>query len=303
MLTLEAATTRATGIFKRYGRTFPWVLRDVDLTVEPGAFTVIVGANGSGKSTLMKVLAGVTRPTLGTVTTRPAEVGYVPERLPERIRMTGRTYLGHMARLRGLDRDHAHRRSESLAEALALEPGLDAPVTALSKGNRQKVCLAQALVAPVGLLVLDEPWSGLDPAADEGLRRELANARQAGAAVIATSHRVGAVAGADHTFVLVNGHLELPSPDGAKTGTHGGRAGRGTDMVRVDLLAPAGTDSTSELPPWARVGSAQRSGDLWALAVRRDRVDGLLANALRAGWSVQRVEPRPTPTSEQRSDS
>lgn len=290
MLTRAAATTQATGIRKRYGASLPWVLRDIDLRVEPGVLTVVVGANGSGKSTLMKVLAGVTRPTRGTVTGRPAEVGYVPERIPERIRMTGRVYLGHMARLRGLDKDHANRRSEDLAETLALDPGLDTPITTLSKGNRQKISLAQALLTPVGLLVLDEPWSGLDRVADEGLRRELTTARRAGTAVIATAHRVGAVADADRTFVLADGFLELPSPDGAETG-----------VVSVEIVPPVGADGAGELSAWPGVGSARRSGEVWHLEVGRDSVDRLLATALHAGWSVHRVEPGPTPASKRQS--
>lgn len=278
------------GVSKRYGRSLPWVLADIDLTVERGAWTVIVGANGSGKSTLMKVLAGVSRPSSGTVTGR-GEVGYVPERLPEQIRMTGRVYLAHMARLRGLDRLDASRRSESLAERLALDPGLDSPITALSKGNRQKVCLAQALLAPVGLLVLDEPWSGLDPVADEGLRREIAEARRAGAAVVATAHRVGAVPEADQTFVLAGGRLEPPpAPPPSQSDLV-------SDLVTVELRPPAGAAPAGELPGWAAaefarpLGEARLLGELWQFTVGRDRVDGLLATALGAGWSVHRVQP------------
>ncbi len=143
-----ATPIRAVGIFKRYGRSFPWVLHDLDLLLEPGSLTEIVGANGSGKSTLLRVLVGVTRPTKGGIATRPAEVGYVPERLPARVRMTGRIYLGHMARLRGLDSATANPRLETLTEAFRLQPGLDTPVAALSKGNRQKILFGSSAARP-----------------------------------------------------------------------------------------------------------------------------------------------------------
>lgn len=291
MVNVDPAATRAVGIFKRYGRSVPWVLRDLDLVLEPGSVTEIVGVNGSGKSTLLRILVGVTKPTRGGVSTRPVAVGYVPERLPARVRMTGRTYLGHMARLRGLDDVEGHARAETLAEAFALHPGLDAPVTTLSKGNRQKICLAQALLTPVGLLALDEPWNGLDPTAHEALRRELAGARLAGTAVVTTAHRVGTVAGAGRTLVLREGRLELPK--GNETAPVRGRAGEaGTaQMVGVELVAPEGVLNPDELPAWPGVEFASRSDRNWQLSVHPGCVDGLLERALRAGWSVHRVEP------------
>jgi ABC-2 type transport system ATP-binding protein len=280
--------TVAVDVSKRYGRARPWVLDGVDLRLEPGTLTVVVGANGSGKSTLLRVLAGVARPTRGRVTARPARVGYVPERLPARIRMTSRGYLAHMARLHGLDDDDVRPRAEALARALALQPGLDVPMATLSKGNRQKVCLAQALMAPVGLLLLDEPWNGLDPAAGEALGRELAVARQGGAAVIATAHRTGAVPGADRTFVISGGHLDA--------GTAGGGGGHGPPTAVVVELSPPNGGTLEELPAWAGVVRARLCGPLWQLEVRADGVDGLLADALATGWSVHRVEPAPTET-------
>jgi ABC-type Mn2+/Zn2+ transport system ATPase subunit len=289
VVNVDATATRAVGIYKRYGRSVPWVLHDLDLVLEPGSLTEIVGANGSGKSTLLRILVGVTRPTRGGVSTRPAAVGYVPERLPARLRMTGRTYLGHMARLRGLDDGEADARAEALAEGFALHPGLDAPIATLSKGNRQKVCLAQALLTPVGLLALDEPWNGLDPTAHEALRHELARAHQAGTAVVSTAHRVGTLAAADRTFVLTEGRLDSPARTAGAPWGPGEMAGTG--FVNVELVAPHARPDSDELPPWAGVESAHRSGRIWYLAVRGQDVDWLLATALGSGWSVRRVEP------------
>jgi ABC-type cobalamin/Fe3+-siderophores transport system ATPase subunit len=88
------------GVWKRYSRSRPWVLRGVDLTVDAGTVHVVGGGNGSGKSTLLRVAAGASVPSRRTVR-RPASVAYVPERLPADLRLTARHHLAHMARLRG----------------------------------------------------------------------------------------------------------------------------------------------------------------------------------------------------------
>ena len=321
MATVAAAVTRASGIAKRYGRFSPWVLEDVGLDLEAGSLTEVVGANGSGKSTLLRILAGVTLPTRGRVVPRPARVGYVPDRLPARIRMDGRTYLAHMAGLRGLDHESARRRAGSLTGAMGLRPGLDTPVSALSKGNRQKISLVQALLAPVGLLVLDEPWTGLDAVGAEALTVEIQRALGAGTAVIASSHRLGTVPGAHRSFVIAGGHLAPAPRSGAATKApaispvaaeeahpasgHSRDRDRSRDLTVVELLAPAGHAewpnaqwSNAQWPnaewqtaEWADGELLEHAGRLWRLAVGPGSVDGLLAAALATGWSVHRVQP------------
>ena len=85
----------------------------------------------------------------------------MPERLPGRLRLTPRQYLAHMGRIRGAGPDQVAARADELLTRLALAPGPDVPIGTLSRGNAQKVALAQALLAPVRLLVLDEPYGGL----------------------------------------------------------------------------------------------------------------------------------------------
>ncbi len=280
---MTTVATVASGLSKRYGRRQPWVIDHLDLRFEPGTLTVVGGANGCGKSTLLRVLAGVSRPTEGLITQRPRQVGYVPERLPARLQMTGREYLAHMGRLRSLDSTYAARRSEDLAARLSLNPSLDVRVRSLSKGNSQKVSLAQAFLAPVGLLLLDEPWSGLDASASEGLREEVSSARREGTAVVATSHRADAIPGSDRYLLLSGGHLrELVPPDAPGT-----RA-----QVVVELVAPhhfAGGDGP---PSWMPHVEAAPLEGVWRVSVLAGpTVDQLLAHALSAGWSVHRVDP------------
>ena len=200
------------GVWKRYSRRGPWVLRDVDLRVEPGSVHVVAGGNGSGKSTLLRVVAGAAVPSRGTVR-RPASVAYVPERLPADLRLTARRYLAHMARLRGLPGDAA----APLLERLAISPGPDVPVATLSRGNARKVALCQAFLAPAALTVLDEPFGGLDGPAAAELTGLIAEARAGGRAVLVSAHTAGEVPGADHEHAIAAGGLGHELPDGART--------------------------------------------------------------------------------------
>ena len=179
---------RLRGVGKRYGRT-GWVLTGIDLDIVAGEAISVAGANGSGKSTLLRLIAGVSRPTRGAVTGHPAVTGYVPDRFPAADAMSSIAYLTHVGRIRGLGTAEARSRGRQMLERLELAGGPRTPIRALSKGNAQKVALAQALIVPPSLLVLDEPWSGLDTAAHGVLGRILDEVVRGGGTVIFTDHR------------------------------------------------------------------------------------------------------------------
>ncbi|MBV9843673.1 MAG: ABC transporter ATP-binding protein [Kutzneria sp.] len=166
---------------KRYGRG-PLVLRGVDLELPRGSLTVVLGENGCGKSTLLRVVAGCTVPTSGRVVGRPCSVAYLPERFPDQLRLSAGDYLRHFARMRGV----AHRMD--LLGRLGFVGDLGQPMSQLSKGNTQKVGITQAFVDPGGLLVLDEPWAGLDAAARALLGDLLGESVRSGATVVVTDH-------------------------------------------------------------------------------------------------------------------
>ncbi|GAA1959098.1 ATP-binding cassette domain-containing protein [Catenulispora subtropica] len=176
------------GVGKQYGRGRP-VLADVDMTVRAGDVVSVVGGNGSGKSTLLRILAGITLPTTGTLTDVPYSVGYVPERFSANTRMAAHSYLCHMGRIRGLPTRRASERADELLERLKLEPGPEFSIRDLSKGNAQKVAVAQSLMTRPDLLILDEPWSGLDTSAHGTLSALITETAAAGAAVVFTDHR------------------------------------------------------------------------------------------------------------------
>jgi ABC-type multidrug transport system ATPase subunit len=198
-----AVTLRLQQVGKRYGRR--WVFEDVDLELPPESLTVVRGANGSGKSTLLRIAAGVTRPSRGTVRRRPQRVALVPDRFAP-PRLSGRAYLEHLGRLRGLGPDVRRRRIDELVELLGLVPGPDVPLHALSRGNAKKVALAQAFLAPAELIVLDEPRAALDQDAEAALEVLVETARAFGAAVLVADH--ADVPGTASRHVLANGRLE-----------------------------------------------------------------------------------------------
>jgi ABC-type Mn2+/Zn2+ transport system ATPase subunit len=178
-------------VWFRYARRAAWTLRTVDATVEPGATVVVLGRNGAGKSTLLQLAAGVLRPVRGTVRDRPRVVGWVPERFPADQPFTAEQYLRRMAALRGLP---GPAPIDHWVERLGLGEHRHTRLADLSKGTAQKAGLAQALLVTPGLLVLDEPWEGLDAVARTLIPSIVAEVTAAGGAVLVSDHR-GEIAG------------------------------------------------------------------------------------------------------------
>jgi ABC-2 type transport system ATP-binding protein len=178
-------------IWFRYTRRGEWTLRGVDLAAHPGDTIVILGRNGAGKSTLLQLAAGVLRPVRGLVRDRPPVIGWVPERFPAEQPFTAGQYLLRMAALRGLrGTAEVHR----WAERLLLGEHLGTRLANLSKGTAQKVGLAQALLVSPGLLILDEPWEGLDSVARTLIPDIVREVTDGGGAVLVSDHR-GEIAG------------------------------------------------------------------------------------------------------------
>jgi ABC-2 type transport system ATP-binding protein len=185
---------RLDDVWFRYGRRADWTLQHVDAAVDPGDAIVVLGRNGAGKSTLLQLAAGVLRPVRGAVRDSPAVIGWVPERFPADQPFTAEQYLSRSAALRGLRGAAAARSIHGWAERLGLTQHLDTRLAALSKGTAQKVGLAQALLVPPELLVLDEPWEGLDAVARAMIPTIVTEVTAAGGAVLVSDHR-GEIAG------------------------------------------------------------------------------------------------------------
>jgi ABC-type multidrug transport system ATPase subunit len=169
----------------RYRHRAPWVLRDVTLTVPRGRVIEVTGSNGAGKSTLLRLLAGIVPPVRGRITGRPAHVGYAPERFPAAQPFTAGAYLGHLARMRGVPAD----RVGEWASRLGFDGLLATRLPDLSKGSAHKAGLIQALIASSGLLVLDEPFAGLDTTTRAALPAILTELASGGTSVIVSDHQ------------------------------------------------------------------------------------------------------------------
>ncbi|MBX6767170.1 MAG: ABC transporter ATP-binding protein, partial [Actinomadura rubrobrunea] len=169
----------------RYTRKGPWILREVSLSLPPGRITEVTGHNGVGKSTLLRLVAGLRSPRRGRITGRPRHVGYAPERFPVGQPFTARSYLSHMAAVRGVPVSTI----DDLADRLRFAHVLDVRLSEMSKGSAHKIGLAQAFLAGPGLLVLDEPFAGLDAETRRALPDLLAELAAEGAMVVLSDHQ------------------------------------------------------------------------------------------------------------------
>jgi ABC-2 type transport system ATP-binding protein len=182
---------------KQYGTLV--ALERLDLRVEPGEVLGVLGPNGAGKTTAIRVLTTVFAPTRGSFTvagfphTRPNEIrkriGVLPESAGFPERQTGEEYLRYHARLYGQSRASARAKAVALLEEVRLLERRHSLISTYSRGMRQRLAIARALVNDPSVVFLDEPTLGLDPA---GQRQVLANVRsiasERGAAVLLSTH-------------------------------------------------------------------------------------------------------------------
>lgn len=208
---------RAEGVCKRYGPVV--ALDDFSLAVERGEVFGLLGPNGSGKTTFMRILAGFLLPSAGAasvggfdvVTDAAAarsRIGYVPESVPLYRHMRVAEFLAFMARLRGVPEVEVEASVLRVAATLSLTDKLRSPIPTLSRGYRQRVALAQALVHDPDVLILDEPTNGLDPRQiieTRNLIRSLAGRHT----VLVSSHILAEMSRtADRVAVMLGGRLK-----------------------------------------------------------------------------------------------
>jgi ABC-2 type transport system ATP-binding protein len=177
------------------------VLKDVSFAVEAGRLTGFVGANGAGKTTTMRIILGVLSAQSGTATWRGAPMtretrqrfGYMPEERGLYPKMSVAEQVVYLGRLHGMSAAAARSKTAELLDRLQLGPRAGDLVEKLSLGNQQRVQIAAALVHDPELLVLDEPFSGLDPLAADTVVTVLRERAAAGAAVLFSSHQLDLV--------------------------------------------------------------------------------------------------------------
>jgi ABC-2 type transport system ATP-binding protein len=212
------------GLRRRYGQLE--ALRGLDLEVTAGECVAVIGHNGSGKTTAVRLIAGLLDPSAGSVAVDGAPVHEEPAATDARAALslvpdtpslyddlTVREHLELVAVAHGAVDASLGERIEALLGRLGLAEKIDVPPGQLSRGMRQKVQLACALIRPWRLLVLDEPVVGLDPASQRTLHELLVEAKRAGKAVVLTTHQLEFARGiADRAIVLSDGVVVADGP-------------------------------------------------------------------------------------------
>ncbi|WP_141580718.1 ABC transporter ATP-binding protein [Actinomadura sp. WMMA1423] len=287
----------ARGVVRRFGPVE--ALRGLDITVPYGQVTALVGANGAGKTTLLLILATLLAPDAGTVRiagrdalARPAEardeLGWMPDTFGVYDQLTVDEYLGFFADAYGLGRQERPQRIRALLSLVHLEDHLGRPVHALSRGQKQRLGLARALVHRPGVLLLDEPASGLDPRSRIELRDLLRSLAAEGVAVLVSSHILSELEEIADRVVLVD--------HGRTVGDHAmadltGAAARVRWRIRSLDPEPLAAALARELEEMPEVRAVDTAGGTEVGPLTEGEAAWLLARLVTAGVPVSGLAP------------
>jgi ABC-2 type transport system ATP-binding protein len=205
-------------LFEHVSKWYGSVLALNQVTLElTGGITGLVGANGAGKSTLLRMANGQLKPTLGRVTVRGTDawdwharrlVGYCPDIDAFYEDLSGRRFVWVMARLCGYTRSESSRRTESVLERVGMANRADRKLRGYSKGMRQRIKLAQALLHDPELLILDEPLSGIDPIGRQELLELFQALAAQGKCLLISSHELEALEKlTNHVVIMARGRV------------------------------------------------------------------------------------------------
>ena len=195
-------------------------VNEVSLSLEPGTYGLL-GPNGSGKTTLINLILGQLRPTLGKVTlfgknpwTRDhllRRVGLCPSLEVNYPRVTGFEWVKYLVQMHGFHAAEATKRAEAALEQVKLTYAMHRPMRSYSLGMRQRAKIAQAVAHEPELLILDEPFNGLDPVGRNDVKEFLNNWKQKGKSLILASHILHEVEAVNPSFLLISGGRLLAS--------------------------------------------------------------------------------------------
>lgn len=287
------------GLTKYYGEKA--AIRDLSFEIERGQVIGFLGLNGAGKSTTLKVLGCVLLPTSGSVTidgfdvlVDPHEIrkriGYLPDTPPLYEEMTVRGYLAFVAQLRGVESVDLARRVDEAVERTALKSYVDAPISALSHGYRQRVGVAQALVHKPRLLILDEPTSGLDPEQIVEMR-ELVRSLKGEHTVLVSSHILAEISAVcDRLLVIHDGAIVAQGSEDELARSLGGG-----EVIELELRGVAAEKAIAAMKAVEGVRGVELTrldGEL--VALRLDAPPALrplvVRTAVQAGFEVLKVD-------------
>ena len=235
---------RLTGVTKRYGRTV--ALRNVSFAVGQGEVVGFIGPNGAGKTTALRIISGFIDADSGSVSVAGCDVatqrveargklGYLPESVPLHQEMRVDEYLRFRARIKGVARGEIGSRIDAVCEQATLDDKRRHIIGRLSKGYRQRVGIADALIARPPILVLDEPTAGLDPVQVRSFRA-LVESLAADHTLLISSHALAELEALTSRFiVLIDGDKVADAPPATLRQDLGLPATSALDDVFVEL--------------------------------------------------------------------
>ena len=208
----------AQSLSRRYGETL--AVDTVSFTIERGEIVGLLGHNGAGKTTIMRMLSGYLEPSAGSIRVGgrdlathahqiQAELGYLPENLPVYPDMSVADYLEYAATLKGIPKNQRHLAMREALGATELASRALSLISTLSRGMRQRVGVAQAILGNPALLILDEPTNGLDPEQTVQMRRLVRRLAQRATVILSTHILQEVDALCDRVLILRQGHLAM----------------------------------------------------------------------------------------------
>jgi ABC-2 type transport system ATP-binding protein len=270
----------AKGLIKTYGDF--QAVRGVDISVPAGSIYGVLGPNGAGKTTTLRMILGIIDPDagerglLGASHPRDASnrVGYLPEERGLYPSMKAREAIAFMGALRGLDWKEGRKRAGELMEAAGLGHATDKKIKQMSKGMAQLVQLLGSIVHRPELIVLDEPFSGLDPVNQEHLEGLIKAERDRGATILFSTHVMGhAERLCDRLSIIAGGKVRFEGTvDEA----------RSTLPMRAHYVPTAGEDAVGKLLP----PGAEHVGHGWRFIVPEGGAEALLLSLVKAGHGI-----------------
>ncbi|MEO0787555.1 MAG: ATP-binding cassette domain-containing protein [Bacteroidota bacterium] len=207
---MTSSILRVENVRKEYGSKV--AVDDVSFSMPPDAILGLLGPNGAGKTSLIRMITTITRPDQGKIyfegeplsAYHPSQIGYLPEERGLYKKMYVGEQLLYLARLKGMDKATATKEAKQWLDKFGLGDQWPKKVEELSKGMQQQVQFIATVIHNPRLLILDEPFSGLDPVNTGRMRREIANLREAGTGIIFSTHRMEQVEEICQYIVLIN---------------------------------------------------------------------------------------------------
>jgi ABC-2 type transport system ATP-binding protein len=278
--TSEAVPVRAEALVKRYGNFR--AVDGVSLSVPQGSIYGVLGPNGAGKTTTLRMLLGIIDPDSGTRSllgsARPRDmshrVGYLPEERGLYPGMKAKEAIAFMGALRGLSWAEGRKRGAEMLEEAGLSRAIDAKIRKLSKGMAQLVQLLGSIVHRPELIVLDEPFSGLDPVNQNHLEKLILAERARGATILFSTHVMGhAERMCDALSIIAGGQVRFEgSVDDARSSL----------PMRANYEPCSGGDAVARLLP----PDAEHVGDRWRFTVPADGPEELVMSLVQAGHGI-----------------